>query len=197
MTMKSLGKITNPKVSLFYEDTTPFLALEFDADVTNSKGSKDKANIKIHKIYLNNISINTETKEERQSYTSYISPILPPPKIITNRKISFDLGFNANKEVCTITTDENLKKLPDRQKLIGREVVVIENHENGGVKSNNIKYISKAYDKKIKLVYNVAEEKECDIFITDFFLSEFKDLNNDYIYNGYLKVTRDDFRFIE
>jgi len=192
----SLGKITNPKVSLFYEDTIPFLALEFDADIIDSKGVKEKANMKIHKIYLNNISLDTETKEERQSY---ISPIIPPPKIITNRKISFELGCNVSNEAYTITTDEKeiTKTVIDRQKHIGREVVVIENHDNGGYKENNLKYTGKAYNKKVKLVYNVAEEKECDIFITDFFLPEFKDQNNDYIYNGYLKVMRDDFKFIE
>lgn len=192
--MKSLGKITNPKVSILYENDIPFLALEFDTNIQDSK-----VNIKIHKIYLNNISIDTETEEERQSYTSYISyisPIIPPPKIITNRKISFDLGYK-DQEVFTMTIEEKPKdRQIDRQKHIGREVIVVENHENGGYKSNNIKFIGKAYNKNVKLIYNVAKDPECDIYITDFFLPEFKDLNNDYIHFGYLKVLREDFRFV-
>jgi len=194
MTMTSLGKITNPKVSLFYENDIPFLSLEFDTEVADTKGFKGKANIVIHKIYLNNISLNTEMKEEK------FSPYLPPLKITTNQKISFDLGVSVNNSTYVVNIDEMPKediKPIDRQKHVGREVCIIENHENGGYRSNNIKYMSKAYNRKVKLIHNIAEEKECDIFITDFFLPEFKDLNNDYIYNGYLKVMRDDFRFVE
>ena len=177
--MNQLGKITNPKVSLFYDGDIPCLSLEFDTNV------------------INNIEMKTESTQIRNSSCTP----MPPTVISSNSKISFDLGFNEKLTTCDITTEEEFKEVTkpiiDRQKLVGREVCIIENHENGSYKANNFKYMHKVYNKKVKLVYNIAEENECDIFITDFFLPEFRDEKNDYIYNGYLKVMKADFRFIE
>jgi len=114
-----LNKVTDPKVSLFYDnESTPCLALEFNTELTNENGFKGKANIQIHKIKLNNININTETKS--RSYSVY----LPPTIISSKRTITFDLDCNDKDEACTIKIDEERKKmsLNDIEKELGYKI---------------------------------------------------------------------------
>ena len=124
-----LNKVTDPKVSLFYDnESTPCLALEFNTELTNENGFKGKANIQIHKIKLNNININTETKS--RSYSVYLPPTisysvyLPPTIISSKRTITFDLDCNDKDEACTIKIDEERKKmsLNDIEKELGYKI---------------------------------------------------------------------------
>jgi len=94
---KSLKEITNPIVNVWYDrDGIPYLTLEFDAKFMDDKGFKHKVNAKIHKIMLNNIELNTETKTIRSEYN-----FIPNKQELISRKITFDLGCNIKDETIT------------------------------------------------------------------------------------------------
>lgn len=75
--------------------------------------------------------------------------------------------------------------------LIGKRVLVVRNIHSGDYTKNNDKYLGLAYDKPVKIVHKVGE-----LYITDFFVPEFMNENNDYIYYGFLKIMDSDFKTI-
>ena len=77
--------------------------------------------------------------------------------------------------------------------LIGKKVAVVKNHNNGGHEKNNKKYIGRAYNKVVEIVYKTDN----DFYITDFFIPKFKNKNNDYIHYGFLKLRDVDFKVLE
>lgn len=75
--------------------------------------------------------------------------------------------------------------------LIGKRVLVVRNIHSGDYLKNNDKYLGSAYDKPVRLLY-----KKGEIYITDFFVPEFMDEDNDYVYHGFLRVMDSDFKTI-
>lgn len=73
-----------------------------------------------------------------------------------------------------------------------REVIINRVSDGLGYKSNDHKYIGKAYHRVVTLVDSITS----NIFLTDFYIPEFKDQNNDYIRNGFLIVSSGNFREI-
>ena len=84
------------------------------------------------------------------------------------------------------------KELFNFNTLINTSVVVIENHNNGGYRVNNVKFIGKAYNRMVKILHKLDQS----FYLTDFFIPEYMDINNDYIYYGFLKLCREDFKVI-
>lgn len=114
-----LGRITNPKVCLFYDNEgVPCLALEFNTNLTDENGFNGEANIQIHKIKLDNINIDSETKSRR------VSMYLPPIIESLNTTIKFDLDFNDEDKAYTIKINENKKKmsLSEIEKELGYKI---------------------------------------------------------------------------
>ena len=113
-----LSEVKNPKISLFYDNEgEPCLTLEFDTKVKEN-GFEVKANVQIHRIKLNNININCETKSK------VYSPYMPPIMTSSKRTISFDLDCNDKYELYTIKVDEKKKKmsLSDIEKELGYKI---------------------------------------------------------------------------
>jgi len=71
--------------------------------------------------------------------------------------------------------------------MIGKRVVVTKICDGTGYLQNDQKYIGKAYNQVVKLVALV--HGTVDFYITDFFIPEFINENNDYIHYGFLKVS--------
>ncbi len=76
----------------------------------------------------------------------------------------------------------------NKEKFIGKKAVVTKVNDGLGNSKNDEKYISKAYNQIIKLVAIVP--KTNGFYITDFFIPEYINENNDYIHYGFLKVSR-------
>jgi len=70
---------------------------------------------------------------------------------------------------------------------IGKIVAVTKISDGTGYPQNDQKYISKAYNQVVKLIALVPGI--VDFYITDFFIPEFINENNDYIHYGFLKVS--------
>ena len=97
-----LGKITNPKVNVFYDEHyAPYLALEFDTHLFDEKGMKQKATIQIHKIKLDSIILNNEARTT-QDYKK-LFPISYEP---CDKQISFNLGENDKGDILTCEFEE-------------------------------------------------------------------------------------------
>jgi len=71
--------------------------------------------------------------------------------------------------------------------MVGKRVAVTKICDGTGYPINDQKYIGKAYNQVVKLVALVPGT--VDLYITDFFIPEFMDKNNDYIHYGFLKVS--------
>lgn len=94
---ESFKEIQNPVVNIWYDGSgVPYLTLEFDAKFIDNNGFKHKTSVKIHKIMLNNIELNTETKTTRSEYN-----FIPEKQELINRKIIFNLGCNIKDETIT------------------------------------------------------------------------------------------------
>jgi len=72
--------------------------------------------------------------------------------------------------------------------MIGKRVAITKICDGTGYPQNDQKYIGKAYNQVVKLVALVPGT--VDLYITDFFIPEFINDNNDYIHYGFLKVNR-------
>jgi len=71
----------------------------------------------------------------------------------------------------------------------GKLVLVIRNVSGCDYIRNNDKYIGKAYNKPVRILHSF----ENGSYLTDFFIPEFMNIENDYIYHGFLKIMRADF----
>ena len=71
--------------------------------------------------------------------------------------------------------------------MIGKRVAITKICDGTGYPQNDRKYIGKAYNQIVKLVALVPGT--VDFYITDFFIPEFINENNDYIHYGFLKVS--------
>jgi hypothetical protein len=79
--------------------------------------------------------------------------------------------------------------------LINRKAVVTRIYDGLGYQTNDSKYTGKAYNQVVKLVALVPETK--DFYITDYFIPEFIEENNDYIHYGFLKVSTGNITLLE
>jgi len=79
--------------------------------------------------------------------------------------------------------------------IIGRKAVITKIHDGLGNEANDSKYIGKAYNQVVKLVILVP--KTTDFYITDFFIPEFIEENNDYIHYGFLKISKGNITLLE
>lgn len=70
--------------------------------------------------------------------------------------------------------------------MIGKRAVVTKINDGLGHPINDQKYTGKAYNQMVRLVALVPNTT--DFYITDFFIPEYINLNNDYIHYGFLKV---------
>lgn len=71
--------------------------------------------------------------------------------------------------------------------MIGKKATITKIRDGLGYPKNDEKYIGRAYNQVVKLVALVPNTT--DFYITDFFMPEFIDKNNDYIHYGFLKVS--------
>ena len=71
--------------------------------------------------------------------------------------------------------------------MIGKSVAVTKISDGTGYSQNDQKYIGKAYNQIVKLVALVPGT--VDFYITDFFIPEFINENNDYIHYEFLKIS--------
>lgn len=78
--------------------------------------------------------------------------------------------------------------------MIGRKAAVTKVSDGTGYPTNDQKYIGKAYNQVVKIVGKVPN---IDLYITDFFMSEYINENNDYVHYGFLKVSRNNVTLLE
>jgi hypothetical protein len=71
--------------------------------------------------------------------------------------------------------------------LIGKRAAVTKINDGLGNPISDTKYTAKAYNQVVKLVAVVPNIK--GFYITDFFIPEYINENNDYIHYGFLKVS--------
>ena len=79
--------------------------------------------------------------------------------------------------------------------MIGKRAIIDKIVDGLGYPSNDQKYMSEGYEKIVKLVSLFPGT--IDFYITDFFIPKYADINNDYIYNGFLVVSRRNISLLE
>lgn len=72
--------------------------------------------------------------------------------------------------------------------MVGRRAAVTTIHDGLGNFINDQEYTARAYNQVVKLIALVPNTT--DFYITDFFIPEYINENNDYIHYGFLKVSR-------
>lgn len=79
--------------------------------------------------------------------------------------------------------------------LVGKQVAIVNLSDFDGNKPNqyDCKYIGKAENRVVTIVHKF---KDNDLYLTDFFIGEFMEENNDYIHYGFLKVLRGNFKIL-
>lgn len=73
-----------------------------------------------------------------------------------------------------------------------KRAIVVRLSCGGGYPSNDEKYIGKAY----KRVLNVVDIAIGSLFLTDFYIPEYKNENNDYVRYGFLIVSQGNIEFV-
>lgn len=79
--------------------------------------------------------------------------------------------------------------------LIGRKCAITKIHDGLGYEKNDIKYYKKAYNQVVTLLYLIPNTQY--FYITDFFLPEYIEENNDYIHYGFLIVSDGNITLLE
>ena len=72
--------------------------------------------------------------------------------------------------------------------MIGRKAIINNIYDGLGYPSNDQKYLSEGYDKIVTLMSLFPDTS--DFYITDLFIPKYANENNDYIYNGFLVVSK-------
>ncbi len=78
--------------------------------------------------------------------------------------------------------------------LVGRDIVIVRNLRTPDFLKNNDHYFEKVYDRMCKIV---DVEDNGTIYLTNFYVREFKSECNDYVHYGFLKVMDHDFRLVK
>lgn len=76
--------------------------------------------------------------------------------------------------------------------LVGKDVIVCRNLQSGDYLKNNDLYFSSIYNKRVTIVYSFGD----NTYLTNVFVPEFMNENNDYVYHGFLKIMDSDFQKI-
>lgn len=72
--------------------------------------------------------------------------------------------------------------------MVGSLAILIDNKSGSDYRDNNLKYFGSKYGSIVRIVYQFED----GTYLTNCFLPEFVGENNDYIFNGFLKVMRHD-----
>ena len=83
------------------------------------------------------------------------------------------------------------------ERKFGKRAVVTEVYDGLGYKENDRKYIYPALHQMVTIKHVFNANRGVTVYLTDFFLSEFMDQNNDYVYYGFLKVTDGNLTWID
>ena len=73
-----------------------------------------------------------------------------------------------------------------------QRAILIKVSDGLGYHKNDEKYIGKAFNR----VLNIVDTIKGNMFLTDFYIPEFKEENNDYVRYGFLIVSRKNIEFV-
>ena len=76
--------------------------------------------------------------------------------------------------------------------MIGKNAILIRNIYSSDYPQNNEKYFGSFYGKVFKILFDFQD----NTYLTDMFIPEFMNEENDYVYHGFIKVMNKDFRIL-
>lgn len=105
-------------------------------------------------------------------------------------------GIKVDTIICKKNNRAERKHRSIVSKFVGKQVAIVNLSDCEGQKPTNAdcKYIGEAYKKVVTITHKFEDG---DLYLTDFFMPQYIDENNDYVHYGYLKLLRGNFKVVQ